>query len=83
MGRRDDTDPVLDRQLRELCATPSSEVEPEERLGRAAHPGVRPRRRPALLALAGAGLAGAAVVAAVGRHRRQLPAPTTTRTTRP
>jgi hypothetical protein len=74
MSRRDDTDPVLDRQLRELLRDAVAGIEPEERLGELRARVSRPsRRRPALLALAGAGLAGAAVVAAVAVTGAQLP----------
>ncbi len=74
MSRRDDTDPVLDRQLRELLRDAVSGIEPEERLGELRARVSRPaRRRPALLALGGVALAGAAVVTAVAVTGGQLP----------
>ncbi len=71
---RGDTDPVLDRQLRELLRDAVAGIEPEERLGELRARVSRPsRRRPALLALGGAALAGAAAVAAVAVTGAQLP----------
>jgi hypothetical protein len=66
MSRRDDVDPELDRRLGELLRGAVAGIEPDDRLGelraRVARP---PRRRTALIALAGAALAGGAAVTAV------------------
>jgi len=59
------TDPALDRQLRELLRDAVDRIEPDERLGELRARVSRPSRRPALVALAGSVLAGAAVVTAV------------------
>ncbi|WP_432479682.1 Gmad2 immunoglobulin-like domain-containing protein [Nocardioides sp. GXQ0305] len=66
MSPRDQLDPELDRRLGELLRGAVSGIEPDDRLGelraRVSRP---PRRRAALVALAGAALAGGAAVAAV------------------
>ncbi len=73
MSRRDDRDPELDRRLGELLRGAVAGIEPDDRLGelraRVARP---PRRRTALIALAGAALAGGAAVTAVAVAGPQL-----------
>lgn len=65
-GTEPGRDPALDEQLRALVRDAVSEIEPDDRLGQIRAGVSRPlARRPALLALGGAGLAAAAVVTAV------------------
>ena len=73
MSRRDDTDPVLDQQLRDLLRDAVAGIEPDERLGELRARVSRPsRRRRTLLVLAGSALAGAAAVTAVAVAGPQL-----------